>query len=740
MASIIDSIKETILGVKSSNIDQIIDKSLDNIGMYVANNDTNKYIEAMQNLIKTSGGDSKSADSVLGNIQKGMPQVQNYDQSGRISRYAEYDAICNKISYVERALDVLTDHIIAPDDILKYSLQIVSEDSENNDSNVEIAIKRLKKICKHFKFERRVKKLIKDILKYGDAFYEIVPTLKGKNTLVVVNESFDYNALNESVDLITKMGFTLESTENVPNYETGKIDSKKLPNKKFTITVDESVIGYEEKDGKKKPIIINEDYSSIYQLGGGNYLGAMIVGPNSPNMMSNMALGDFSNNIKSKDQHVADGTLNDDKFKSKYADPDNVKINKDKDGQNRLALKDINIVSHEPKYVIRLETERFKVCLGYLVFPKVDPATMVTTGVNTNIDSICSNLLKNIQDKLSKRPTVFKNDNIKISDDIRKVLLAHLQKIANNEDLKIRYVAPEFMQHFRINVGRYAPYGESILDSSLYDAKLLMALKTASAIKKINACQDKRFVNVEVGLPRDAKNIVQRMEEILTKKRISMASMGNIDSIPSQISTFEQILIPMKDGKKYVEIDHQNWGGDTSNDTDNLKNMRDGIVGNLQVPAAYLNIEENASNRSILTVESINFCRTIIGHQKDMTPDLHEFFSKIYVLIYGQDGADILDEIIITFNEPKGLPNSSQAETMEATQRLIDTLVNLGMPKKMLVKKYLPQLDWEAAEKAKASEKLDIETNEAMSDNNDMMGGMGGMSGGMGGMGGGMGF
>ena len=50
--------------------------------------------------------------------------------------------------------------------------------------------------------------------------------------------------------------------------------------------------------------------------------------------------------------------------------------------------------------------------MGYLVFPKVDPATMVTTGVNTNIDSICANLLKNIKDKLSKRPTVFKNDEI----------------------------------------------------------------------------------------------------------------------------------------------------------------------------------------------------------------------------------------------------------------------------------------------------------------------------------------
>ena len=725
--SIIDNIKETILGVKSSKIDSLIDTSLDNISRYSSNSDTNKYLETMKDLIKTTSSNNKTADEVLGQMQRGMPQVQNYDNSGRLGRYSEYEAICNKIAYVQKALDVLADHIIAPDDILKYTLSIIPEDTDRKDNEVSKAIVRVKHLVKQLKFEDRVKALVKDVLKYGDYFVEIVPTPKGKNALVVVNEQFDFNALNDTSTIIKSYPVTLESKTSYFDYEDHKQKDSEVTKKTVNITLDESSLGL---DDNKKPMIINESYTSIYQLAGSNFLGnnSFYLGPDiaTTQLVNTEPL--------SKDNHKVADTVSSDKFKSPYSDPDKKPLPKDDDNQTRLNIRDINLVYHDPKFVIRLETERFKVCLGYLVFPKVDPVTL-TSGVNTNIDSICANLLKKIQEKLSGRNNFFNKDTIKINDDIKKVLLAHLQKIDNNDDLKIRYVAPEFMEHFRINVSRYAPYGESLLDSSLYDSKLLMALKTAAAIKKINACSDKRFVSVEVGLPRDAKTVVQKMEEALTKKRISVGSMGNIDTIPSQISTFESIFLPMKDGKKFVEIDHQNWGGDTSNDTDNQKTMRDAIVGNLGVPSAYLNIEENSSNRSILTVESINFCRTIIGHQKELTPYLWELFSKVYILVYGKQDADILQKVKITFSAPRGLPNSSNAEILESTQRMIDTLVNLGFPKKLLVKKYLPDMDQDMIEIANSEEKLSIETGEEQ--NQDAMGGMmnGGMSGGMGGMG-----
>lgn len=722
-SSIIDNIKETVLGVRSNSIDKIIDKSLENISLYSSNGDTNKYLEAMKNLVSSAG--SSKDNGIIKNLDNGMPQVQTYDQSGRVARYAEYDAVCNKISYVQRALQVITDHIIAPDDILKYSIQIIPFDRNTKDKKIEIAKTRLEEFTRHFKLEHKIKNLVFSTLKYGDFFVEIVPVPKGRNALVVINEGIDYNAYRDYKELLNqKYDFVVKESKTNSN----GIVTEESKTQSINIIIDESVteIG---KDSEGKPLLL-EDLSNVYNFGGGfTGMGSNILTP-----FKNVQIGGTTNitgvidSAKSKDAHQTAQIEPDSKFHSKYSDPD--KENDEDANKTVLELKDISLVFHEPRYIIRLETQRFKVCLGYLVFPKVDPSTLLSQGMNTNIDSICANLLGDIEKKLG----LADKDKIKVSDDIRRVLLSHLSKIKKNEDLKIRYVAPEYMEHFRINVSKYAPYGESILDSSLYDCKLLMALKTAATIKKINACSDKRFVSVEVGLPRDAKNVVQKMEEILTKKRMSVGSMGNIDTIPSQISTLETIFIPMKDGKKFVEIDHQNWGGDTSNDTDNQKQMRDGIVANLAVPPILVGLEENNANRSSATTEYISFCRTIIDYQKETSIPLHELFAKIYRLVYGSVEVDVLDRIQITFAEPKVLPNTAQTEYLEAMQRNIEALSALGIPKDYLKKKYLPDFDWKTIENSVAEEKLDVEINDSAVGSGDMdgmmSGGMGGMPGG----------
>lgn len=113
---IVKRIKDTVLGIKSNKIDNIIDTSIDNIDRYSQSSDQNKFLDAMKKLISTSGADGSS---LLKSLSTGTPQVQHYDNSGRIARYAEYDAICAKIPYCERALQCWVDHIVSPDEILR---------------------------------------------------------------------------------------------------------------------------------------------------------------------------------------------------------------------------------------------------------------------------------------------------------------------------------------------------------------------------------------------------------------------------------------------------------------------------------------------------------------------------------------------------------------------------------------------------------------------------------------------
>jgi len=688
MNDIVNSIKASILGTKSSEIDREIDSAFKSIEKYSISADRNKYIETINKMISKTGVDAPT--DILRNIQ-GNPQVQNFDQSGRVSRYVEYDAITKKISYCQRALETLVDNIISPDDITKRSIEYVIDNSQSEESdNVKTAIARCKKIEKKINLDAKIKRIIKTVLKKGDNFIELLVSPKGENALTVIQEGVSYDV----TDKILSMGSLIESTLH------------------YTTTT---------KNENHKEIINEHTFNAKVQLEytsmGGPFAGlSASTSNNRPNQIPY-----YNGQSQSTDGHIAssdDPPGKDNRFKAKYDKDSSIK------DDNVLRLRDIFTAVHDPKYVIRLETERFKSCLGYLVFPKVDPrlaqaSSLMSAGAQT-VDGLCLDIIKQLQSKLKTS-----NDNIKMSDELRTVVLSYLSIIEKNEDLKVRYVPPELMVHWRLNPESYDPYGESIFDCVNFDCRLLMALKTAKTIKQLTFATDKRVISVETGLPRDAKNIIESIKESISKRKVSIDSMGSINSIPSQIPTFETIYIPMRDGKKFVEIDNQQWGQNPQEDVENLKFIRDNIVANLGVPAPYLGLEENTSNRSLLTVENINFCRTIISFQKELSVPLKELFQKIIDLAF-PESSDQLNSINITFPEPKISPYEHQMEYVEQIQRLIEALKTMGIPENFLKKKYLPNINWDEVTKFAAQEKLDKEIGEQPADQ-DQMGGMGGI-------------
>jgi len=204
MSDLINSIKTSVLGTKSSDIDKEIDSSFKSIERYSISSDRNKYIETIKQIISKTGTDTP--DSIIKNLQ-GNPQVQNYDQTGRISRYNEYDSIVRKISYCQRALETLTDNILSPDDITKRSVQYVTEGQQLDDSEqAKTVIARCKTIEKKIKLDEKIKKLVKTTLKKGDNFVEILVSPKGENSLTIIQEGTSSEVTNQ----ILKFGSVIE--------------------------------------------------------------------------------------------------------------------------------------------------------------------------------------------------------------------------------------------------------------------------------------------------------------------------------------------------------------------------------------------------------------------------------------------------------------------------------------------------------------------------------------------------
>jgi hypothetical protein len=277
-----------------------------------------------------------------------------------------------------------------------------------------------------------------------------------------------------------------------------------------------------------------------------------------------------------------------------------------------------------------------------------------------------------------------------------------------NQALEIRYIPPDKMVHFHLPSSKYYPYGESIFDASQYSSKVLIALETALAIQRLSRSTEKRKIAIEIGLPRDAKKAIESMKEEFRKRKVSLDSFGTVDTIPSMITTFEDVYIPQKDGKPFVDISTFNEGAvDVRSKVDELKFMRDQLTASWGVPPSFLGIEENLSNKAALSEENILFARTVIGYQKYFSAQLEELIQKVFEIINPDEALTLLDTVDIHLPTPKSLQYEREARYMNELISLIESLERVGIPKKYSLKKYLSNIDWTEVKKYDIDDKVE---------------------------------
>jgi hypothetical protein len=609
LVDIYANLKASLLGTKSDRIDKQIDGALSRIRSYNATRNRNAYLDTLKTLVSSIGGEP--TENFLDDINRGGG-IDTFQQGDRLTRYKEYEEIIRNIAYCQRALRVLTDNILSPDDISKKCLRIVTEEgrASSTSKNNDVSITRVKEINRALQIEKKLDQLIMTTMKKGDYFIEIIHSPKGQQALTIISDSVQISEEPEESEEDSnkeKLEFTIDGTlkELGENNTINEVSNRKTGN-----IVIEYNPAFGGTLGQQGPIRTGSSFSSTYK--------PFNVQTHSKDPQQN-DLVDIEDTYgkKTKDNTEEKAKDKKDELKDKFKQNDK----NDKQEQITINLSDIFITLHDPQYVVRLETERFRTCLGYLVFPKIDPGATYTSlwsAASSAVDTVCLKIIEKLQQKIDTG-----KDKIPKSGDLRDVVYKYIKDIKDQEDLKIRYVPPEMMSHWRIAPGgRYDPYGESILDYVKFDAKLYMALKTAMTIKRLTSATDKRIIKVETGLPRNAKNLVEMMKEGLRKRKYSIDQFGSVDTIPSHITTFEDIYIPTRDGKAFVEIDKMEFGPDPQQDTEPLKFMRDNIVANLNVPPAFVGVEENTCFPSYVKIMllqgfSIEIGKLVEEYEKD---------------------------------------------------------------------------------------------------------------------------
>jgi len=619
-------LKNAIIGTKTARVDDSLDNAVKLIASYKTQSGRLGYIELLKNLInKQSNNSVFGSTGIMKTVQGSSPTPAMYGQAGRLARYKSYEAILSNITYCFRALNVITDNILSPDDITKQSLDIKPQSYLEDEVETESKTKMAEEVVKQIKLEQNLDIIIKNTLSYGDFFVEVGTAKTALISRAYLAESIS-TGYNESID----------------------------------------TIHVESKD--------DEDYNIIM---------------------------DYSSFTEAKENDKKD------------------------DNENELDPSDIKLMFHVPKNVVKLQSELFPVCFGYLIFPKYGPGQSQCQMGDQTINDICLSILKNLENRIPEMKE-FKN-NKELQDIIKYVINGSDRSYGRQ--LNIRFVPPDKIQHFKVPSTKYYPYGESIFDSVSYSAKLLISLETALAIQRLSRSTEKRKIGIEIGLPRDAKKMVEALKEQFRKRKVSLDTFGTVDTIPSMITTFEDIYIPQKDGKPFVEIDTFTAGNvDIRSKVDELKFIRDELVASLGVPPAFIGIEENVNIKATLSDENVLFARTIIGHQKYLSNQIVELIQKIFQIINPEEALTLLDNIIITLPAPKSLQFEMLSRRITDTINLIESLERIGVPKEYSKKKFLEDFDWTEIDSYQIDQDIDKKLGISPKEE-DGMGGMGGVGG-----------
>ena len=601
-----ENLRKTILGTKTSNIDTKLNNAVKDIVSYKSQSGRNGYIDLVRNIIsKTQSG--MRFDGAGGMFsQPASPAALG--QGSRLARYKTYEAIISNINYCYRALAVLTDNIMSPDDITKSALEIKAKNFLEDEISTESRTVHVKEIVKQINLEEHLRVIIWNTLKFGDFFVEIA----------------------DAKTALTSKAYLAEWDNDIDNGHKELISNVSNKKYNFKVTIDYSAF--------------EEGFSSSFKL----------------------------DNKKKK--------VKEEEIKN---------------------VKQLSLVLHEPSNVIKLQSEMFPLCFGYLVFPKASVAPQLNLK-DQLVNDLCMNILKSLQKKIPQIKEFSKDEELK------SIIAAMIEQTDYVRTMNIRYIPPDRVVHFMRPGTKYYPYGESIFDSCQFSAKVLIALETALAVHRLARSTEKRKIGVEIGLPRDARVMIEKLKEEFRKRKISLDSFGTVDTIPSLITTFEDIYIPQKDGKPFVDISTFTEGNvDIRGKVDELKFLRDSVVSSTEVPASFLNIEENLSNKSALSEENILFARTIVNHQKYLSHNIRDIVEKIYNIINPEEALTILDNVSISLPPPKSLQYEREARYMSELANLVETLERIGIPKEYSKRKYLSHIDWEDLKNYELDEKID---------------------------------
>ncbi len=592
-------------------------------------------------LLQAVNGDKK--DTITNIMDQITKEIAGATPSpSRINMYDSIQEIRKKIPILSRATRIWVDNILSPDDINKKALRIMIDDeTEIKKEEFTDLIREFRDYVKYLELEANIDKILTSTLLEGDRFVEITTETNMLNVALQANniklkeEQSNINETNiifvETPELVHERKNNLRIDENESEFESF--------DKRFLLEAgkDKDKDKEDKKDKDKDTELMPEVYDKI------------------------------------PDQ------------------PFDVRISKFKDSD--IAIQDIKLHEIDPRNMIILHKNKW--VMGYLYVEQImTETTSVARRKNAKYPEE-----KGVSDQLIQKlySQVRKYLSNKAIDDIPEEFKDLITKILMNnpsQNILVRFIPINNIQHFKYPSSENEPYGESYFVDLLYIIKLYLARLTASTLYRLARVGKHLVFYIDVTNTHDARKRIESVKKSVKKREITADDLGSTDAIPTIMSTFEDFYIPTRGGQRMVDIETLELGtmaDVTEEDNFYLKNILTGI----EIPPSYLGIEEFNSTKATLSQESMVFARSIIRMQKIFSEQYTSLLQKIYRIIHNKNLNPLYLSIICGFAPPAAINVENTSTYYNKVRSIYDDLEEMGVPSDYIRRRYMPEIEWE---------------------------------------------
>ena len=245
---------------------------------------------------------------------------------------------------------------------------------------------------------------------------------------------------------------------------------------------------------------------------------------------------------------------------------------------------------------------------------------------------------------------------------------------------RVQFIPENYMTHFKINEDPDNHQGTSVLNKSLFYAKLYLSLLLFKIITILTKSNDMRVYYIRnAGIDKNMVNRIQEIARAIKEKQISFNDLASIQTIFSKVGTYKEAFIPMgKSGEKNIEAEILS-GQSVELNNDLMELLRKGMITNTGVPSAIINAFDEVDFSRTLVMQHTKYMARVIAMQGELEQAVTEWYRKLLTMDSNMDPANIAN-FEFRFTRPKSLNTQNLVDMIGNTETLADFIVKMLVP------------------------------------------------------------